>query len=59
MPRRPPRLVSVKAAAEYLGVSQRTIRRMIDDGRLSGHRMEGSRFIRLDLNEIDDKLRPI
>ena len=59
MVRRAPRLVSVKAAAAYLGVSQRTLRRMIDDGRLTGHRMEGSRFIRVDMNEIEAKLRPI
>ena len=59
MVRRAPRLVSVKAAAAYLGVSQRTIRRMIDDGRLTGRRLEGSRLIRVDLNEIDAKLKPI
>jgi len=54
-----PRLISVKDAAEFLGVSQRTIRRMIDDGRLTGYRMTGSRFVRVDFNEVRDKLRTI
>jgi excisionase family DNA binding protein len=58
VPRRP-NLVTVKAAAKYLGVTERTVRRMIDDGRLTGYRLEGSKFIRVDLNEVRDKLRPI
>jgi excisionase family DNA binding protein len=57
--RRRPDYVSVKNAADYLGVTERTIRRMIDDHRLTGYRLEGSRFIRVDLNEVKDKLRPI
>lgn len=46
------RYVTVGAAAEYLGVTDRTIRQMIADGRLTGYRC-GPRFVRLDLNEID------
>lgn len=49
------RYISQQDAAEYLGVSDRTIREMIADGRLTGYRAS-SRLIRVDLNEIDDKL---
>ena len=58
-PRR--RYISINDAAEYLGVTERTIRQMISDGRLIGYR-NGAKFIRLDLNEIDDvppMLRPL
>lgn len=44
-------------AAEYLGVSTRTVRQMIADGRLRGYR-NGPRMIRLDLNEIDAAMTP-
>ncbi|MDS1115611.1 helix-turn-helix domain-containing protein [Gordonia westfalica] len=44
-------------AAEYLGVSTRTVRQMIADGRLRGYR-NGPRMIRLDLNEIDASMTP-
>ena len=49
--------VSVADAAEYLGVSTRTIRAMIHDGRLTGYR-NGKRLVRLDLNDIDAKMVP-
>jgi excisionase family DNA binding protein len=54
-PRR--RYVSVAEAAEYLGVSDRTIRAMIHDGRLTGYR-NGAKLVRLDLDEIDAKMTP-
>jgi excisionase family DNA binding protein len=44
-------------AAEYLGVTSRTIRQMIADGRITGYR-SGSRLIRVDLDEIDDAMQP-
>lgn len=44
-------------AAEYLGVTHRTIRQMIADGRITGYRCN-SRFIRVDLNEIDAAMAP-
>lgn len=44
-------------AAEYLGVTARTIRQMIADGRLTGYR-SGTRLVRVDLNEIDAAMRP-
>ncbi len=51
-------LVSIGQAAEYAGVSSKTIRRRISDGSLAGYRM-GNRLIRVDLNELDAMLRPI
>jgi excisionase family DNA binding protein len=47
------RFVSVAGAAAYLGVTDRTIRLMLTDGRLTGFRGLGSRVLRIDLNEID------
>ena len=49
------RLVSIDHAAEYAGVSQRTIRRRISEGHLVGYRMTGggSRLIRVDLSDVD------
>ncbi|WP_373234897.1 excisionase family DNA-binding protein [Mycobacterium marinum] len=47
----------INEAAEYLGVTARTIRQMIADGRITGYR-SGTRLVRVDLNEIDDAMRP-
>ncbi|KAA1243524.1 helix-turn-helix domain-containing protein [Mycobacterium simiae] len=44
-------------AAEIRGVTDRTIRQMIVDGRLIGYR-SGNRLVRVDLNEIDAAMRP-
>ena len=52
------RYASVAQAAEYLAVTQRTIRAMIADGRITGYRI-GQRRIRVDLNDIDDFLTTI
>lgn len=49
------RYVTLEQAAEYIHVTSRTIRTMIADGRLTGYRT-GPRIVRVDLNEIDDKL---
>lgn len=48
---------SISDAAEYIGVTPRTIRQMIADGRLTGYR-NGPRLIRVDLNEIDAVMEP-
>ncbi len=53
----PRKWISQQQAAEYLGVTTRTIRQMIADGRLTGYR-SGSRLIRIDLDEIDAALQP-
>ncbi|ULP49910.1 helix-turn-helix transcriptional regulator [Mycolicibacter virginiensis] len=51
------RYVTLREAADYIGVTDRTIRQMISDGRLTGYR-GGKRFIRVDLNEIDALMQP-
>jgi excisionase family DNA binding protein len=47
----PVRLVTVKEAATYMGCSPRTIRRLIDGGRLE--RVGTDRFIRIDRVDLD------
>ena len=53
--------VTIAEAAEYLQISDRTVRRLIADGELTGYRMgQSRRVVRVDLNEIDEELmRPI
>jgi excisionase family DNA binding protein len=51
------RYAKLTEAAEYLGVTDRTIRQMIADGRLTGYR-NGSRLVRVDLNEVDAAMQP-
>ena len=50
-------LIDVPAAAEHLGLGERTIRQFISDGRLTGYRV--GRLIRLDAAEVDALARPI
>lgn len=45
-------------AAEYLGVTDRTLRRMIAAGELPAYRL-GKRLLRLDARDLDAMLRPI
>lgn len=51
------RYAKLTEAAEYLGVTDRTVRQMIADGRLTGYR-SGNRLVRVDLNEIDAAMKP-
>jgi excisionase family DNA binding protein len=51
------RYVTIQEAADYLQVTDRTIRQMIADGRLTGYRA-GHRLVRIDLNEIDAAMQP-
>jgi excisionase family DNA binding protein len=51
------RWVAISDVAEHLDVSTRTIHQMLADGRLVGYR-NGTRFIRLDLNEVDAAMKP-
>lgn len=51
------RYAKLKEAAEYLNVTERTVRQMIADGRLIGYR-SGARLVRVDLNEIDSAMQP-
>jgi excisionase family DNA binding protein len=51
------RYITIAEAAEYLQVSDPTVRRLIADGEPTGYRMGRSRrVIRVDLNEIDEQL---
>ncbi|MBE7195957.1 MAG: helix-turn-helix domain-containing protein [Gordonia polyisoprenivorans] len=52
------RLESLPSAAEYAGVSVRTLRRYIADGRVRAYRV-GPRLIKVDLADLDAMLRPI
>lgn len=51
-------LVTLEAAAEYLGVHPLTVRRRIAAGALKAYRL-GPRTIRVDLADVDALLRPI
>jgi excisionase family DNA binding protein len=48
----PRRWATPQEAADYLGVSARTIRQMGADGRIRLYR-NGKRIVRVDLNELD------
>lgn len=52
------RLVTLIAAAEYLGCSPASVRRYIAAGQLPAYRM-GRRMLRIDLNEVDAVLRAV
>lgn len=49
--------LSIADTAEYLGLTTRTVRQMIADGRLRGYKL-GQRVVRLRRAEIDAALRP-
>ena len=49
--------LSIGETADYLGITDRTVRQMISDGRLRGYRL-GARFVRLRRDEIDAALQP-
>lgn len=55
----PRRWLSQAEAADYLGVTDRTIRNYIRRGTLKGHRVRGSRLVRIDRAELDALMRPI
>lgn len=55
----PPRLMSQSQAAEYLGVSDRTIRNYIAAGTLRAFRIDGSRLIRLAADDVAALARPL
>ena len=53
-----PRWATIAAAAAYLAVNERTIRRWITDGTIPGKRI-GRKLVRIDLNELDRLGRPL
>ena len=52
------RFISLGEAAAYLDINERTLRRLIANGQLTGYRL-GSRLVRVDLDQLDALLRPI
>lgn len=52
------RWVSQTEAAEYLGITDRTLRRMIAAGKLPAYRL-GPRLLRIDVADLDALLRPV
>lgn len=52
------KFVSIAESAEYLGVSPKTIRNMIERGDLPAWRI-GRKTIRLDLRDLDALITPI
>lgn len=53
-----PQMISLKSAAERLGVTEQSIRRYIAAGDLNGYRL-GRRAIRVDAQEVHALLVPI
>jgi excisionase family DNA binding protein len=53
------RWLSQQEAAEYFGVTDRTIRAYIARGAITARRLPGSRLIRIDRHELDAALRPV
>lgn len=51
------RYASLQEAAVYMGVTDRTIRQWISEGRITGYRIN-ARLIRVDLNEVDSAMVP-
>lgn len=49
-------LVSISAAAEHLGLSEKSLRRYIASGLITGYRVGQKRLIRVDLNEVESRL---
>ena len=55
--RGPRNWASMQDAADYMGVSLRTVREWITQGRITGYRIN-ARVIRVDLNELDAAMEP-
>lgn len=51
--------VTQAEAAEYLGVTDRTIRNYITDGKLPAHHIAGMRLIRLRASDVEALIQPI
>lgn len=53
-----PRYVSLARAAGTLGVSVRTVQRIIERGELTSYRLAGRRTLRVELDEVLGLLEP-
>ncbi len=49
---------TITEVAKYIGVTDRTVRQMVSDGRLTAYSC-GRRLVRLDLNEVDAAMQPV
>lgn len=54
-----PALITMNQAAKCLAVSTKTIRRMIDDGRIKAFRIGGKDTIRIDRDSVLAAITPI
>ena len=52
-------LFSVQEAAEFLGISESTIRRYISGGQLLAYRLNNDRLIRIKRQDLEKLLSPI
>jgi excisionase family DNA binding protein len=52
-------LQTVEQTAKYLGVTPRTIRNYVSKGLIPAYRIPGTRGIRLDLDEVTNRMRLI
>lgn len=52
------RWIDQRQAAEYLGITDRTLRRMIAAGDLPAYRL-GPRLLRIDVADLDALMRPV
>jgi excisionase family DNA binding protein len=56
----PPRqFVDVATFAAVFGVNDRTVRRWIHDGLITGYKIAGRGLLRVDLAEVDRVIRPV
>lgn len=53
------RLITQQAAAEMLGITDRSVRNMIARGVITGWKVPGVRAVRVDKDEITSKLKAI
>ncbi|AXH46781.1 helix-turn-helix DNA-binding domain protein [Mycobacterium phage Acolyte] len=53
-----PQRASIQQTADYLGVSTKTVRRYIADGKLKAVRL-GPKLIRVERDSVDALMRPI
>lgn len=51
-------LITVEAAADYLGIGVRSVRRYIAEGKLPAYRV-GDKLIRVDQADVDAQIRPV
>lgn len=52
------RFVTLQEGAEYLSVTEQTLRRYIADGKIHGYRL-GKRALRVDRSDLDALLIPV